>query len=351
MAARSVKITIHNASDVQFVTSTSSLSGGEWTPGLQPNAGDLVLETDRYRFGSESDGFLTGTAGSITLSTANLPVLTPWLLTFSWDKPFIGETTYALNGIPPGFDAWFQETVTGSDAEVEVTIAPTAEVATQFVPSVHGWHFSNGTWPAVANTEIALPFGLTVPVGNASNGMCGGMTYSAIDYFWAGKPIPTRIVAPADLTDGDFNYISTRLYDSFHLGDVFDKSALNKYLGYMAADGPTRAYATIREALPVIRGIISTGVPAALGLIGANAAGIFDGVANLGNNHQVAAYSYRRDGSIVTLGIYDCNYNDRDDLTIVINADVMVNPSITHNVSTNPLYMFFETGYTFVSPP
>src|SRR5262245_3043403 len=122
MAARSVKVTIHNASDVQFVTSASSLTGGMWTPNLTPNAGDLVLETDRYQFASESDGFLTGTGGSITLSTANLPVLNPWLFTFSWDKPFIGETTYALNGIPPGFDAWFQETLTGTDAEVEVTI-------------------------------------------------------------------------------------------------------------------------------------------------------------------------------------------------------------------------------------
>jgi hypothetical protein len=351
MAARSVKITFHNASDVQFVVSDCSLTGGEWTPSAQPQPGELVLETDRYQFSSESDGLLTGTGGSITFSTANLPLPQPWLLTFDWDKPYIGETAYAITGAPPGFDAWFHETVTGTDAEVEVTITAATQLATAFVPSVHGWHFSNGTWPAVANTELALPFGLTIPVGTASDGMCGGMTYSAIDYFLAGKPIPTRSTAPPDLSDPDFAYISTRLYDSFHLGDVFDKSALNKYLGYMAADGPTRAYATVREALPVIRGRIATGVPAALGLVGANAVGIIDGVAHLGNNHQVAAHWYHRDGSIVTIGIYDCNYNDRDDLYIRINADILVNPSITHNVSTNPLYMFFDSGYTWSPPP
>ncbi|MGV9868070.1 hypothetical protein [Rhodococcus koreensis] len=351
MAARSVKVTIHNSTDVQFIVSGGALTGGIWSPNQSPFSGDLVLETDRYVFASESDGFLTGTGGSITLSTANLPVANPWLLTFEWDKPFVGETTYGLTGVPPGIDAWFQETVTGTDAEVEVTIVPSMQVSTSFLPSTHGWHFSNTTWPNVANKKIVLPFGLTLPVGNASDGMCGGMTYSAIDYFLANKPIPTRATAPADLSDPDFAYISDRLYDSFHLGDIFDKSALNKYLGYMAADGPTRANATIREALPVIRGNIAMGVPAALGLIGANATGVVDGVASLGKNHQVAAYWYHRDGSIVTLGIYDSNIPDDDGLQIKINADVLVNPSLTHNISTNPLFMFFETGYEFVTPP
>lgn len=40
-----------------------------------------------------------------------------------------------------------------------------------------------------------------------------------------------------------------------------------------------------------------------------------------------------------------------DDLYPTTNADVLVNPSITHNVSTNPLRMFFDSGYTWSPSP
>jgi hypothetical protein len=351
MAQRSARVKILNRSDVQFVVSSTALAHGEWSSGSQPSNGLLLLETDSLVFQTESAGIATGTEGTIVLSTTNLGS-TPRLLQFDWNIPFAGSREYQVRTVPPGLDAWFDETVPGNNAEVSVTISASKELQTTFRPSAHGWHFSNNNWQPVPNAEISIFPGISIPIGNASNGMCGGMTYSAIDYYLDGRPIPARTDVPRDLSDPDFTYIAQRLWDSFHLNEVvFGSSALKTYGDYMAYGPADRARVTIKEALPVIRADIALGIPSALGLIGAHAEGLGPMIANLGKNHQVCAYSYKRDGNIVRLGIYDCNLPDNNSIEISINADEMSFPSINHNTSMSQLLMFFQTGYTRKRPP
>ena len=52
-------------------------------------------------------------------------------------------------------------------------------------------------FPHVPNFEIDLPGGLTVPVGDAANGLCGGMAYTVRDLFEAGLTPPATIRSPA----------------------------------------------------------------------------------------------------------------------------------------------------------
>ena len=66
-----------------------------------------------------------------------------------------------------------------------------------FLPSTRGLHFPNA-FPQVPNVEIDLPGGLTVPVGDAANGLCGGMAYTVRDLFEAGLAPPAMTRAPGD---------------------------------------------------------------------------------------------------------------------------------------------------------
>jgi hypothetical protein len=59
----------------------------------------------------------------------------------------------------------------------------------RFVPSTRGPHFPNA-FPHIPDVEIDLPGGVTVPVGDAANGLCGGMAYMVRDLFEAGLPPP-----------------------------------------------------------------------------------------------------------------------------------------------------------------
>lgn len=351
MASRSVKVTATNRSDVQFVVSHVEVDGGIWTPGMEVAPGTLVLETDNLIFQTESDGILTGTSGRVVLSSANLDPF-PRELSFRWDNPYVGANSYSVERVPAGLDAWF-EGGDGDNAEVTLHIAASTDLDCGFRPSSHGWHFSNSAWANVPNASITIIPGLaTIPIGSASDGMCGGMTYSATDYFVSGRGIPTINSNPAGPGDPHFDYIAARLWDSFHLvpGDP-SPGALTTYVSYMAWTPDQRADLCINQALPKIRAAIATGIPAALGLIGAHASGVIDIVANLGKNHQVSAYAYRRNGDQVWMGIYDCNRPDVDDLYIQINASELTYPQIDHNTSMSQILAFFETGYSYNPPP
>jgi hypothetical protein len=343
MAARSTRVVFRNRSDMQFIVSGvgTALEGGVWSEGGKPEPGSLMLETMDLTIQSESDGFMTGTAGTI-LMTTTIPGLAP--LEFSWDNPFVGSNEYAIKRVPGGLDVWY-EGGEGDDAVVVVTIRPTADVRTRFWPSAAGWKFSNSTWPSVPNSEINLGL-FTIPIGDASNGMCGGMVYSATDIFLAGQAIPAITTNPPALGDPYFDYISSRLYDSFHLPG----GPLSTYITYMGTQYPaaSRATVTLKEAIPRIRADIAAGWPSPIGLIGVISDSI---ISDLGKHHQVLAWSYRRDGQWITLGIYDPNMPLRDDVQITIDAESSSVVSLSHNTSMSNIFMFFHTGYTYSPPP
>lgn len=89
MPARSVTIVIVNDSDDRLVLSDSSLDHGIWTTS-PPNA----IETgETSTFESESDGFQTGTEGTVdfTIQTSQGSNGTAH---FHWDNPFFGSNSY-----------------------------------------------------------------------------------------------------------------------------------------------------------------------------------------------------------------------------------------------------------------
>lgn len=88
-------------------------------------------------------------------------------------------------------------------------------MVTTFKPSVNGLHFTN-TWPPEPDIIVNVPPLGNVPIGDAYNGLCGGMVFTALDVFMAGlPPIPDTTNPPQG--SPLFNYIVSRLIASFNL--------------------------------------------------------------------------------------------------------------------------------------
>ncbi|MCI0635653.1 MAG: hypothetical protein L0206_17315 [Actinobacteria bacterium] len=50
-----------------------------------------------------------------------------------------------------------------------------------FLPSTSGFRFANA-FSNVPVRRIGIPSVISVPIGDASNGLCGGMAFAARDY-------------------------------------------------------------------------------------------------------------------------------------------------------------------------
>ena len=229
-----------------------------------------------------------------------------------------------------------------------------ARQVTGFVPSQHGFHFSN-RFPAVPDITIPTPFG-KVELGDASKGLCGGMVFCAVDYFLARRPIPAVTTPPS--TGVVFDALVRRLLNSFNL----PLGVLN-YIVLMHPDYPDdetrssrnifaphgRAWQTIRVEWPIIKKMLDSGQPCPLGLVRVKTADL----RQLGQNHQVLATGYDVIDDRLTLFIYDPNHPDRDDLTLSMS---LANPEqatpITYSARNDPAaFAFFHVNYKFRSPP
>jgi hypothetical protein len=209
----------------------------------------------------------------------------------------------------------------------------------QFTAKQNGWHFDN--------QFVNHIFGSL-----ETKGLCGGMAYSALDYYFNDLPIPTHRV-------GDFggqdvavppggrlhSMIFNRLIDSF--ADNFGKwscvypeldAAVGAALGLVIGGGLLGAvvgavwggvYGELhevfecpgggpagmtRQELPNLRqNFLDKGIPAPIGLI-------YDSdILNIGLSHQVVAYGYTLSGTTITINIYDNRYHD-DECTLVFDA-------------------------------
>ena len=70
-------------------------------------------------------------------------------------------------------------------------------------------------FPHVPVRHIGIPGVVSLPIGDASNGLCGGMAFAARDYFEAERPPPDDTDAPG--AGPLFDYLVDRLFDSFDL--------------------------------------------------------------------------------------------------------------------------------------
>ncbi len=358
MPARSTRITLRNRTQSTLTLTDSGLDHGGWTAGGWTPPG-TIPPGETLAWQSESDGLGTGTEGHVDYAVSG----SRELLHIYWDNPFVGLNRYQQD-IGPGFGISFSGGK-GPNAEVIYTLQPdTAVYVPSFLPSANGFPFSNTDWPSEPDDYLPLPpfpgWPDKIGIGNASNGLCGGMAFAARDYFDAGQ-WPAQFM-PTGPGDPVFDYIARRLFDSFNsplfgscdpvpcggydvLANVMDfstqMSPTYPDADSLVADG--RAWIMAHEAWPQIQATIDGGEPSPIGLVMVKSLLPTD----LGENHQVLAYGYQLKQQQLTLHIYDPNAPLDDGIQASLGISETDNAiTVTHNVNApGPIYSFFTLRY------
>ncbi len=252
-----------------------------------------------------------------------------------WHHPGAGRLRYQV------------EAFSRSGQAASSPVSPTA-VMTGFDPLKHGFRFNNA-FPPHPHIQLPTPFG-RIRIGDAKNGLCGGMVFAALDYFYAGQPVPDVKKPPS----GDilFDYIVKRLYDSFNL-----PFGVGGYIELMQPDLPdhaaglnalsSRAWRTVRQEWPIIKTLLDAGQPCPLGLARVKSSDL----RKLGENHQVMTYGYDVKDDLLTLFIYDPNYQDNPNIRIMLDLSDPEGPTTMKYSTGEPLYAFFHVRYRFNPPP
>jgi hypothetical protein len=223
-----------------------------------------------------------------------------------------------------------------------------------FAPSASGFRFAND-FPKVPLRRIGIPGIVSIPVGDASNGLCGGMAFAARDYFEARRSVPARTTAPS--RGALYDFIVKRLFDSFNL--PYGPARYLELMHPSLPDGETlwsrlglaphgRAWVMARREWPKVQAEIDSGHPSPLGLIRVKSANPFD----LKHDHQVLAYAYDLVGSLLTLRLYDPNWPGRDDVALTLDIG---DPASAIQVNAQPpdwpVFAFFRVTYRPAMPP
>ena len=225
-----------------------------------------------------------------------------------------------------------------------------------FVASRDALGFAND-WPSQPDLVFNLPLlgklAGKVKIGDASNGLCGGMVYTVRDFYEVKIPMPAGS-QPAAGTPL-YGYIVRRLFDSFDI-----PGGVVKYYIWMTipdADrsllGRTRhgiAWRTINKECPQIRDDIDAGHPCPLGLVTVRSINPRD----LGRCHQVLAYAYDLEWPTLTIRVYDPNTDPAaaDDCSLSLDLSHPSETSpVTHNLGIPfPVRGFFRTRYDAADP-
>jgi hypothetical protein len=212
------------------------------------------------------------------------------------------------------------------------------QIITDFTAQSDGFRFVNSF---AFSREFKLPF-LAHPIdlGHLAYGLCGGMSFAALDYFNAGNPVPKQGVVPNAGT-ALYQYLMNRQIDSLSLPVV-----PLKIIEWMLRPDPEVGSLTAQREFPKLRRRLDGNTPAVLALVRAQ------GIADPTQNHQVVARGYDFDETTkqVTIYLYDPNHPGQEP-TLTMN---FARPSqgINPTQSTGePLRGFFVLDYDPRKPP
>jgi hypothetical protein len=228
----------------------------------------------------------------------------------------------------------------------------------RFIPSVNGFAYANA-WPSTPIRQFKLANVATLDIGDAANGLCGGMSFTVADLHRAGLPMPADASPPKPDT-ARYRYIVDRQITSFDSGKLplrfyrlmsptrpATEPSWAAWLGRTGVDRHSRTYVMVHEEWPIIRRLLDSGTLAMLGLVRVVSADPM----LLSRNHQVLAYGYDIDGTRVTIRICDPNWPRDDTVTITLDiADPFGSSAPTWSKPDAPLVCFFTAPFTPIDP-
>ncbi len=226
-----------------------------------------------------------------------------------------------------------------------------------FTPAL-GLQFANA-WPhePVREVDLPPPFG-RIRLGDAANGLCGGMSFTVADLFVAGS-VPPEDPDPPDPAAGDgrYDYVVGRQVDSLTHGWL-----PLRFLSLMSPlrpkrEGPlpglddSRTYVMVHDEWPVIKARLDSGSLVMIGLVKTVSAD----PRKLNHNHQVLAYGYDLQGTALKLLILDPNYPRREIELGIDVSDAGGETAVTYATSDgtireDSLVCFFTYPYVAKQP-
>jgi hypothetical protein len=227
-----------------------------------------------------------------------------------------------------------------------------------FDPTVNGLPYPN-YWPSNPIKQFKLGTVATLNIGDAANGLCGGMSFATADLHAAGltpgdAPQPKagedryRYIVNRQVTSFDDGRLPWRFFQLMSPTRADRESPLAAFIGRFGVDRHSRTYTMVHEEWPAIQRSIDAGKLAMIGLVRIVSA---DPQA-LSNNHQVLAYGYDTNSSTVVLRICDPNWPRAGDVTITFDtADPMgtAKPAWSKPES-HDLQCFFTYPYQAIDP-
>ena len=227
-----------------------------------------------------------------------------------------------------------------------------------FRPTIHGFHFPNAFAPQPIR-RFQLANVATLDIGDAANGLCGGMSFTVRD-LWEASVVPPVDPAPPAQGNPRFAYLVDRQIESFDNGVVplrfyklMDPARPGReplwaeWLGRIGIDRHSRTWIMVNVEWPAIRRDLDGGSLSTVGLVKA----VDRDPAKLGLNHQVVAYGYDLDGTVVTLWLYDPNFPNDDEVTLRFDtADPRAAITPTWSRPPDSVFCFFRAPYAKKDP-
>lgn len=221
-----------------------------------------------------------------------------------------------------------------------------------FAPSRNGLHFAN-RFPHVHPLRLRIG-PLDLGVGDAADGLCGGMSYVVRDLWEAGRLTPPRDTqAPAQGTRR-FHALVERQIESFDFLRAplrfYDLQAFRPDRSDAVARRLGRRSRTAETAVlewPKIRSELDAGRLALVGLVRATGLDPFV----MRRHHQVVAYGYDVDGDRLALHVYDPNHPDRDDVEVRLRLGIeRRGPGTFLQTTGEELFAFWLLPYRAADP-
>lgn len=191
-----------------------------------------------------------------------------------------------------------------------------------FLPSTHGFVYPNA-WPSNPIRQFRLGNVATLNIGDAANGLCGGMSFTVADLHKAGirpgdQPQPAgdsdryRYIVDRQITSFDDGRLPLRFYQLMGPTRPDRETWLEEFLGRFLVDRHSRTWIMTMVEWPKIQKLLDAGQLAMVGLVRVVSADPLQ----LSKNHQVIAYGYDTAGTTVTLRICDPNWARDDGVTL-----------------------------------
>ena len=204
---------------------------------------------------------------------------------------------------------------------MDVNQVPDRRAVGGFRPSIHGFRFANRFPPGP--TIVIGPLDIRrLGLGDASAGLCGGMTLTVRDLFEAGIPVPGGPEPPANgsrrfralvrrqVQSLDWLRVPLRFWRLQALHPDHPAGLVGRVatrLGFQPA-----AEVALEREWPGIRRSLDAGRLAVVGLVRTEGLSPW----RLAVSHQVLAWAYQPTDGGARLWVYDPNHPGRDDVTI-----------------------------------